>query len=99
MKHNKLTRWAALILAAALTLSLTCLLYTSGPVADLKAALHHGHTALGEVAADKLSRLPPGHHIDKIGAAFAGGLVFKIPVHRQREGGHRGCLLYTSRCV
>ena len=58
------------------------------PVADLEAALHHGHAALGEVAADKLAGLPPGNHINEIGGAVAGGLVLKVPVHCQREGGH-----------
>src|SRR5699024_8409853 len=33
-----------------------------GPVADLQPALHHGHAALGEIAADKLGGLAPGHH-------------------------------------
>ena len=32
------------------------------PVPNLKTALHHGHTALGEMLADKRTSLPPDHH-------------------------------------
>src|SRR5699024_2725615 len=50
------------------------------PVADLEPALHHGHAALGEVAADELGGLAPRDHVDEVGGALTGGLVLEIPV-------------------
>ena len=58
------------------------------PVADLEAALRHGHAALAKVLADELRRLPPGHHVDEVRALLAGVLVLEVPVHREGEAGH-----------
>ena len=61
-----------------------------GPIPHLKPTLHHGQTALGEVAADELAGAAPGHHVDPVGGALAGVFVLEIPVHRHAEGGHGG---------
>nr|DAL74829.1 MAG TPA: hypothetical protein [Caudoviricetes sp.] len=61
-----------------------------GPVPELQTALHHGHTALGEEAGDKLRRLPPSHNVDEVRSLLSGLLVLEVPIHRQGEGSHRG---------
>src|SRR5699024_2046590 len=42
------------------------------PGPELQPPLGHGHAALGEILADELRRLPPGHNVNEIRALRAG---------------------------
>ena len=60
------------------------------PVTDLEPTLDNRHAALGEIAADELSRSLPGYAVDEITLPLSGGLVCKVPVYCQSKGRHSG---------
>ena len=67
-----------------------------GPVADLQAALHHGHAALGEVFADEFRSAAPGHHVDEIRLLLA-ALGLEVPVAGDGEGCDGGAALGAAQ--
>ena len=54
-----------------------------GVVIVSQTAFHNDHTALVEIAADKLCLLPPAADVDKISFPFAGLLIRKTTIDRQ----------------
>src|SRR5699024_4182217 len=57
------------------------------PVPELQPPLGHGHAALGEILADDLRRLPPGHNVNEIRALLAGIAALEVAVHGQGKAG------------